>query len=414
LVDKGSWFSSTNIVLWDDIQAIGADAIIVNSRAAEISADQVPEVKQVLEQDNALKGITIMTTDGRDLGTMVDIYFDEQSGQIEGYELFGGVFSDATGCSFMPIPKMLQLGQDVAFVPPETMSLMQEHAGDIEVAIQSASEDMQEPASTDANRLHEASASTAASLTTTSADPVEQKAFVVGKTAKEDVTAPDGTLLVAADQTITLAVVEEAERRGVLDRLYQAAVGSFPANTNSAVRSAFAGQIVAQAKGRRVQHTVKTDKGVVIAAPGQIVTDRVIERAQTYNKAQALVEATGLSDTEAVPSGISATSFRPATNVWERIREAIKDMRERSAQGREEQRIKEALGRPVDRVILDQQDHIILNVGELITNRSIERARQAGVLDVLLNSVYPKSPELSQAELRAPEPGDASLENNRL
>lgn len=33
-----------------------------------------------------------------------------------------------------------------------------------------------------------------------------------------------------------------------------------------------------------------------------------------------------------------------------------------------------------------------------------------GVLDMLLGSVYDKTPELAQEELRAPEPGQASLE----
>ena len=47
-----------------------------------------------------------------------------------------------------------------------------------------------------------------------------------------------------------------------------------------------------------------------------------------------------------------------------------------------EQQIKAALGRPTTRVILDQDDNIILNTGDIITNRAVEAAREAGVLDV--------------------------------
>ncbi|MDQ5852218.1 MAG: photosystem reaction center subunit H, partial [Chloroflexota bacterium] len=65
------------------------------------------------------------------------------------------------------------------------------------------------------------------------------------------------------------------------------------------------------------------------------------------------------------------------------------------------------------RVILDPQDNVILNVGELITHQAVERARQAGVLDMLLSSVYEKDPEISPEELRAPEPGEASLEQQQ-
>jgi hypothetical protein len=67
------------------------------------------------------------------------------------------------------------------------------------------------------------------------------------------------------------------------------------------------------------------------------------------------------------------------------------------------------LGRPVTRVILGQQDQVILNVGELITHQAISDARQAQVLDLLLNSVYSKNPQLSLDNLRAPQAGTAAL-----
>jgi hypothetical protein len=77
----------------------------------------------------------------------------------------------------------------------------------------------------------------------------------------------------------------------------------------------------------------------------------------------------------------------------------------------EEERIKGAVGRPVSRVILDPQDNVLLNVGEIITYRAIQQARQTGVLDVLLGSVAKVEPEITQPELRAAEPGDAALES---
>lgn len=57
--------------------------------------------------------------------------------------------------------------------------------------------------------------------------------------------------------------------------------------------------------------------------------------------------------------------------------------------------IRAALGRPVKRVIRDQQNKIILNVGDLITHKAVLRARQVGVLDVLLNSVYRRASQAS-------------------
>jgi hypothetical protein len=95
---------------------------------------------------------------------------------------------------------------------------------------------------------------------------------------------------------------------------------------------------------------------------------------------------------------------------WQNLRSNASSIQQQSARKLEEQRIKNALGRPVTRVILNEFDNVILNVGELITHQAIEEAREAGILDVLLNSVYTHSPQFSKDEMRAPGTGEASLQ----
>jgi len=79
----------------------------------------------------------------------------------------------------------------------------------------------------------------------------------------------------------------------------------------------------------------------------------------------------------------------------------------------ESDRIKRVVGRPVTRVILDSQDNVILNTGEVITNQAVRRARVANVLDILLDSVYEGDAGLSAEDMRAPESGIASLEEGK-
>lgn len=50
-------------------------------------------------------------------------------------------------------------------------------------------------------------------------------------------------------------------------------------------------------------------------------------------------------------------------------------------------RIEQAIGRRVSRTILDPSDSVILQQGELITHNAIHRAKEAGILEILLNSV---------------------------
>ena len=415
LVDEGGWFSTARVVPLQNIQSIGVDAVIIPARNTVLNADQVPQIKRVLERNNALKGTKIMTTDGRNLGTLIDLYFDETSGVIEGYEVSGGLFADAyTGRSFVPAPQTVKIGQDVAFVPPDGATMMEEQVGGIKAAVQSAGDTLQS-----------ATDQATAAVRNAAVDPAEQRAYVLDKTVDRDVTAPSGVLLVSQGQRVTSLAVDEAERQGVLHELYVATGGSLTAGVRGAVGGAVAGNTLEQAKGRRVQQTVRTDGGVVIAAVGQIVTDPVIERARTYNREQELLAAVGLSSGDAARAQTGAAlssagekldqaaqqTREGASNLWDRVKEKVSDLQERDSAQAEETRIKHALGRPVNRVILDRQDQVILNVGELITNQAVTDARQSGVLDILLSSVYDKAPELSESDMRAPESGRDALES---
>lgn len=53
-----------------------------------------------------------------------------------------------------------------------------------------------------------------------------------------------------------------------------------------------------------------------------------------------------------------------------------------------ERQIRSIMGCPVTRPIIDRQNNVILNVGDLITYKAVEKAKQADVIDILLNSVY--------------------------
>ena len=62
----------------------------------------------------------LLTTKGKELGKIVDFVFDETTGDVSGYELSSGLFSDTfEGTPFLPTPQWIELGKDVAFVGPE-------------------------------------------------------------------------------------------------------------------------------------------------------------------------------------------------------------------------------------------------------------------------------------------------------
>ena len=68
--------------------------------------------------------------------------------------------------------------------------------------------------------------------------------------------------------------------------------------------------------------------------------------------------------------------------------------------------IADAVGRPVTKVILDREDNVVLNLGDIITHQSIQRAYDAGGLDSLLAPLQGQV-EFTKEELRAPTQAEA-------
>jgi uncharacterized protein YrrD len=439
LIDEGGWFSNAKVLPLNLVKAIGVDAIIIQSKEAIALATDYPDIHKILESNNILNGTRIMTTDGRDLGTLIDFYFDEQTGIVEGYEASGGLFADAySGRSFVPAPQTLKIGEDVAFVPAETAGLMEEQVGGFKAVMQNAgdklqetaqiaSEKIQETAQIAGDKFQETGRAVSSKVTDTIVDPAAQKAFVIDKVAQETVAAPDGGQIVAAGAIITAGMCDAAEHLGILDELYRSAGGTLTKPLGERMETVVASLTIEQAEGRRAQRAIYTSEGYMVVAQGQIVTTKVIDRARVNHQEAALLDVVGLSTSEAAQSqantlvtntgqqlkttgAIASEQIQEgASQLWDKVKEAASDLQGKSTQAIEEQRIKGALGRPTTRVILALNDEVILNMGELITHKAIDSARSAGILDLLLDSVYTETPQLAIKEMQAPTAGKSAL-----
>ena len=253
--------------------------------------------------------------------------------------------------------------------------------------------------------------------------------YVLGKVAGSDVRADDDTVIVLKGQTITPLAVSSADDKQVMGKLVASATsgsvqGSFQ---RDAGRDA---QVLApsavSALGRRVRTDVYGAGRTLIAAQGQIVTQGVLEKARTMNREAELLRATGVTpDGEAssgppisdqLSAGLSnvsagASSFLDRAKTWlgekgDDASEAI-DRRQQEAQAQKE---RDAIGRPVNRVILDPQDQIILNIGEIITHKAVAAAKAAGILDMLLDSVSKETVSINPLDARPHETGSAALD----
>ena len=361
---------------------------------------------------------------------------DENTGRIVGYEVSGGFFSDTmSGKHYLAADSDILMGQDVALVPAQVASELEakreSEPGGIKGAFNTAKDKVSD---------------TYGDLATASVE--KQKEFVIGKTASRDVFLPGeatmsstrfetselatasyaatGAFLVHQGETITREQTDHAESAGILHQLLMAAGGGLASGALDSGKDTLGGVLDTgkehfagaqgnaeeAAIGKMAGTEVTADDGSTVVAPGMTITREIMDHARVLGLEKAVVAAAGIG---AASQGAD-TVKQHASSLWDTLKEKAADFTgaaqdkkaEYDAQA-EQKRINDALGRPTTRVILDPQDHVILNTGDLITHAAIDRAREAGVLEVLLDSVYTANPEITPEMLRAREPGEAAL-----
>ena len=231
LVQERGFMSDARVLPLAAIQSIGLDAAIVNHADQIISAKADVQVAAILDRNNIISGTQIMTVAGQDLGKMVDLYFDETTGAIEGYEVSGGIFADAySGRSFVPAVQTLKIGKNYAFVPTMVADLMEEQVGGIKAAIQETSEQVQAAAHKAGAQMSAVGRQATTKIANAIVDPEAQKSFVLGRKTESAVLRPDGSVFLAPGQVVNLAGMIAAEELGILDRLYRATGGNLAAD----------------------------------------------------------------------------------------------------------------------------------------------------------------------------------------
>jgi len=201
LLEDSEPAGSGRLVPYSKIRGIGPDAVMIEGEDALMGAEEDARIDDVLSRQIEIRGKEMYTMDGKDLGRVVDIQFDEKTGRIEGYEVSEGIFSDAySGRSFIPAPETIKIGRDVCLVPPDVADAGEKRAGGLRRASQRLSERVQQAGQAAADKAQEIGRQAidkAQELgeafhqrsTDTDAVPPEAK----GKTADHDVLADDGT-----------------------------------------------------------------------------------------------------------------------------------------------------------------------------------------------------------------------------
>jgi uncharacterized protein YrrD len=353
LVDEGGWFRAAKVVPFEMVRSIGEDAIMIDSADQVTTTRDDDRLADVLDSKISLIGMTLLTTDGQDLGKIADVYFDEQTGRVEGYEATGGVFSDlSNGRTFVPAPEHVQIGEDAAIVPVSVAAAMQEQeAGGLKGALSSAGDSIKGAYGNIADATRE-----------------RQKEYAIGKTAGGDVTLDDGTVIVHKGETITAEQADRAEQHGKLGALATTATGGAISEAYGNIADASRERQKEYVIGKAAGSDLLADDGSTIVVKGQIITDEQANRAEKDGKLGTLAaNATG---------GVIVATYGDARD---RVQGGLDDMRDATA----ERQKAYVVGKTASTDVTTDVGETIVYKDGVITEYQAERAEQTGKLGAL-------------------------------
>ncbi len=327
VVTEGGFMSSSRVVPFDQIESFGKDAVVVRSVGSIVSATADPALHALVDREEKILGKHVFTTTGDEQGSVADIYFDEATGAVVGYEVSGGLIGDAAkGTSYLATDEIESMGNDVVYVRPETATALDAQVGGVQGAIKGA-----------------------------------------------------GDKLGSAKDTATSRAAEARPE----DKLV----------------------------GRRTGSDVESDTGSVIVPKGRRIRAEDVEAAKSAGKLEALTASVTLGTAQDAGS----TAKDTVGNLWDQFTAKIAEMTDSTGQRVDEEQTKkrlsdiaDAVGRPVGKVILDREDNVVLNMGDIITHQAVQRAHESGGLDSLLASVYKGEVVFTKDEMRAPAEVEAA------
>lgn len=117
LLDSGGWFSDAKVILIDEINSIGKDAVIIDSENQIRKASDVTDrVANIAKDDKYLTKTKIITDSGNDLGSVTDIYFDADTGKVNEFEVSQGFKDMRSGKKRVKVDNIITVGVDATIV----------------------------------------------------------------------------------------------------------------------------------------------------------------------------------------------------------------------------------------------------------------------------------------------------------
>ncbi len=118
VLETNGWFKKGRFIPSDKISAVGLDAIMIDNVQFIQSLEHTSHLFGLVTGNPKIKGMTVLTQNGHQLGQVEDVYFMEEMGTLVGYELSDGFISDLReGRKLLKRPTHTTLGENALIVP---------------------------------------------------------------------------------------------------------------------------------------------------------------------------------------------------------------------------------------------------------------------------------------------------------
>ena len=130
VTNEEGWFSEAKVIPFSSIDIIGPDRVMVSNEQVEVKASATGyDLNTLIQNDDIIKNLSIVTENGEKLGKVVDFYFDAQSGVVREFEVSQGLLNDiAGGTKSLRVKAIKLVGVDAVIVEPETTDQFHEQA----------------------------------------------------------------------------------------------------------------------------------------------------------------------------------------------------------------------------------------------------------------------------------------------
>lgn len=87
IIEPGGWVDGAKILPWSSDYSITTNALTLSSPEQIVLARKSPHIQTILENIQVVVGKTIAAPDGRQIGILDDVFFDQNTGEIHEYEI---------------------------------------------------------------------------------------------------------------------------------------------------------------------------------------------------------------------------------------------------------------------------------------------------------------------------------------